>query len=78
MNQRFKICSQNHLFKRLFFLSVLHSKIKADVDTSMIVRVVIKVRSNLLFQFTEHIFPTVFTLLFQSGVIASRPSSTLV
>lgn len=57
MNQRFEISSQNHSFKRLFSVSILRSKIQEVVDTSMVVRLVIKVRSNLLFQFKEHISP---------------------
>jgi len=66
------------MFARLFSVSVFHSKIQADVGTSMIIRLMIKVKSNLLFQFAKQIFPTVFTLFFQSCLIASTPSSRLV
>lgn len=51
------------MFTRLFNVSIFRSRIQADVDTSMIIRLMIKVKSNLLFQFAKQIFPTVFTVL---------------
>lgn len=65
------------MFKRFFSVSIFHSKIQAGVDTSVAVRLVIKVISNLLFQPAGQIFPTVFAPFFQSCLMASRPSSRL-
>lgn len=50
---------------------------QAGVDKSMIVRLMIQVRSNLLFRFTEHTFPTLLMSLFQSCLTAPRPRRSL-